>query len=152
MLTIFCSYVGFIWNKYGILPSISDSYYYLPDNDKILFTLFCWLFSFPAIILGSSPLMFLAGTGIIFVGTAPAFKKDLVGTVHRVGATIAVSASQLSIYFDYHMLYLNIIFISLSLIFLFFNKWIQNKIWWIEILAFWFIVYAIAMNLFQIIF
>lgn len=148
MLTVFCIYVGYIWDKYGVLPTISDSWYYLPNNQKILFTFFCWAFGFPAIILGETSLMFLAGTGIMFVGAAPAFRENLTKNVHNVGATIGVIASQLSIYFDYDLLYVNIIFLSIALIFLLFKKWIHNKVWWIEIAAFASIVYALAINLF----
>lgn len=148
MLTVFCSYIGFIWKKYGVLPSISDSWYHLPDKQKILFTFFCWLFAFSVIFLGNTPLMFFAGSGIIFVGAAAAFKEQLSRQVHLTGAVVAITASQLSIYFYYNLLYLNIIFISLSLLFILLNKWIHNKIWWIEIVAFASIVYAIAINLF----
>jgi hypothetical protein len=148
MLLAFCSYVGYVWNKYGILPSISYSWYVLPEKQKILFTFFCWFFAFPAIILGNSPLMFLAGAGIIFVGAAPAFKENLTKTVHQAGAAISVVAAQLSIYFDFHLLYINIAFLAIALIVLLFERWIQNKIWWIEIAAFAAIVYSLAMNIF----
>ena len=52
MFSVFISYVSFIWIKYGILPSISDSWYHLPENLKVLFTLFCWGFALPAAIIG----------------------------------------------------------------------------------------------------
>jgi len=146
MIIIFFGYIGYIWNQFGILPSISDSYYHLPKNQKILFTFFCWGFAFPVIIIGNSALMFLAGSAITFVGAAPAFKETLTKTVHFVGALIGILAAQLSIFFDYKLLYVNIIFILISLMFLIFKKLKSHRVWWIEIAAFLSIVYTLAIN------
>lgn len=149
ILIVFFGYVAFIWKRYGILPSISESWYRLPDKDKILFTLFCWGFAFPAIILGDNVLMFLAGTGISFVGAAAQFKQTMTRTVHIIGAFTGVLFSQLAIYFDYNLFYINLIFISLALsIFLLRKTKIKNYIWWIEITAFTSIIVALAIVLF----
>ncbi len=150
MILVFFGYVSFIWDNYGTLPSISDSYYFLPDNQKILFTAFCAAFAFPAMVLGGTPLMFLAGTGIIFVGAAAQFKKPhLPKIVHYTGAVLGVLFSQLSIYFDYNMLYINIIFFTSAGIIFFLRKTIfKNFLWWIEMLAFTSIVYVLFCSLF----
>jgi hypothetical protein len=81
MLAVFFSYVGFIWKKYRVLVSISQSYYRLPKNLQILFTLFCWGFAFPAMIIGSNGLMFFSGGAICFVGAAAAFQEELTHIV-----------------------------------------------------------------------
>ena len=52
MVSVFVSYVGFIWGKYGVQTSISESYYTLPEKQNFLFVLFTFLFAFPAMILG----------------------------------------------------------------------------------------------------
>jgi len=115
MLTVFVSYVSFIWIKYGVQRSISDSYYRLPKNLQPLFTLFCWGFAFPAIIIGvdltDNFLMFLAGAGICFVGAAAQFKEELTKGVHMIGAYGGVLFSQLAIAINFHMYYMNVIFI-----------------------------------------
>jgi hypothetical protein len=145
MVVSFVLYVGFIWIKYGIQKSISDSYYRLPEDDKSLFTLFCWWFAVPAIILGDNLLMFLAGSGIVFVGAAAAFKQnEMQHWVHLVGAYSAILLSQIAIWVKYDLLYVNIIFVVSSVILLFLN--VKNKIWWIEILAFTTICLALLIN------
>ena len=63
MISVFLGYILYIIARYGVQSSVSQSFYVLPKNLKILFTLFCWGFVFPAIILSSNPLMFFAGAG-----------------------------------------------------------------------------------------
>jgi len=149
MLTVFITYVGFIWSKYGVLPSISDSYYELPKKIDFLFILFCWGFAFPAVIIGvdltDNFLMFLAGGGIIFVGAAAAFKQELTQTVHEIGAFGGVIFSQLSIAFDFKMYYVNVIFVVLGLLILLTK--IKNRIWWLELVAFSSICYVLGKQL-----
>jgi hypothetical protein len=153
MLTVFVSYVSFIWIKYGVQRSISDSYYRLPKNLQPLFTLFCWGFAFPAIIIGvdltDNFLMFLAGAGICFVGAAAQFKEELTKGVHMIGAYGGVLFSQLAIAINFHMYYMNVIFILLAILFevLGYYKIMKNKIWWQEILAFLSICYVLGIQL-----
>jgi len=155
LISVFIGYVSWIWNKYGVLPSISDSYYHLPKNLRPLFTLFCWGFSIPAIILGSSGLMFFAGGGITFVGAAAAFKEKSSSTVHVVGAMMGVLLSQVAILFQYHMWPLNIAFLAIAIPFTL-TRFIKikgkeicpNRTWWIEIAAFLAICIVLGINLF----
>ncbi|HPC09609.1 MAG TPA: hypothetical protein PLN85_00855 [archaeon] len=154
MLFVFISYISFVWIKYGIQRSISDSYYKLSKKLQPLFVFFCWGFAFPAIVIGvtltDNFLMFLAGTGICFVGAAAAFKENLTKIVHMIGAYGGVFFSQLSIALDFKMFYVNIIFITIAIIFeiLSYMKKMNNKIWWQEILAFLSIVFVFYCNLF----
>ena len=146
MVGIFYSYVGYIWVKYGILPSISDSWYELPDKQKPLFTLFCWGFALPAAIIGftlsqGSPfqfLMFFASAGILFVGAAPDFKEKsgLDRKIHYIAAITSVISStifQLIIFKD--IWYIPTTFILGSLFMYLFRKRV-HEIWWIETLTF----------------
>lgn len=142
MVIDFFLYTTYIWSTYGVQRSISDSYYRLPEKLQPLFMFFCWGFAFPAIIIGlslvDSPLMFLAGTGIAFVGAAAEFKKEITKTVHMIGAYGGVGFSQLSIIIDYKLWQISAIFFGLALILeiLYFFNIIKNKIWWEEYLAF----------------
>ena len=147
MITVFISYVSFIWFKYGIQKSISASYYVLPENLRFLFTLFCWGFAFPAIILGVevTPLMFFAGAGICFVGAAAQINEKFVYRIHMVAAISGIIFSQLAIFFGYHMPWLNIASVVLAGLSLLSKK---NYFWWIELVAFSSICYAISTTIF----
>lgn len=134
----FVGYISFIVNRYGVLPSISESYYKMKD-DKLfggsLFTLFIWSLSLPLIIIGNTPLMFFAGAFLSFVGAASAF-KDLKMTkrVHNIGAIGGIGFGFLSMIIDFQLFELTYFMVVLSLS-LFLLK-IKNLIWWVEILAF----------------
>jgi hypothetical protein len=150
IIVVFVTYWLFVYFKYGILTSISDSYY--RENNKALFTLFIWSIAFPMIILGVSvtPLMFFAGAFLAFVGAAPAFKEEQEGTVHIIGATGGISLGYIAMIVAYHQYYLPAImglfailavpkklpkFLDKS-----WMKWwtngIPNYTWWIETMAF----------------
>lgn len=140
MLLVFAGYVSWIWAKYGVLPSISHSYYSLPNNLKFLFTLWCWGYALPAMIVASTPLMFFAGAGICFVGAAAAYREKMTETVHIIGAVAGILFSQLSTIIDFDMWYVTAIYaaIALPLALTRFSKKniCPNRTWWIEILAF----------------
>ena len=148
LVFVFVTYVSSIWIKYGVLPSISDSYYKLPEKWNFLFTLFCWGFAVPAIIAGveTTILMFFAGTGICFVGAAAEINDKWVYRIHMIAAISGILFSQLAIFFGYHMLYVNIISILLASIILLLSK--INYFWWIELVAFSSICYTIGTSIF----
>ena len=115
----FVGYISFIVNKYGVLPSISESYYKM-KGDKLfgggLFTLFIWSLSLPLIIIGDTPLMFFAGAFLSFVGAASAF-KDLKMTkrVHNIGAIGGIGFGFLSMIIDFQLFELTYFMVVLSL-------------------------------------
>lgn len=150
MLVVFVSYITGILLRYGVLPSVSDSYYHLPKKWNLLFTLFCWGFALPAIIIGvdltDNFLMFFAGGGIAFVGAAAAFKEKLTGKVHVAGALVGIISSQLSIAFDFKMFYVNILFLVLAGLIKILK--IKNETYWIELLAFASICYVLGKHIY----
>lgn len=138
MLAVFFGYIAWIWAKYGVLKSISHSYYVLPKNLRFMFTLFCWGYAFPAMIIASTPLMFFAGSAICFVGAAAAYKENMTEWVHIISASLAIVLSQLSIIIDFDMWYITVGFAAIALpmyITRFFNVF-PTRTWWVEILAF----------------
>ena len=151
MVSVFTTYIAFIWLKFGIQPSISDSYYILPIKNKFLFTLYCWGIAFPAILVGTfltgNVLMFLAGAGIGFVGAATDFKDSIAKNVHMVAAYGGVFFTQLSIAYDFHLYYVNAIFLVLALLAYILRNKIGNHIWWQEILAFLAIGYTMLLQI-----
>lgn len=146
MVFVFFGYVTYLWAKYGILPSISDSWYELPDNKKWMFTIFCWGFSVPALILGLSLsndnpfqfLIFLGASGIMFVGASPDFKKKdgLDHKVHRIGALTGVIANTLFLFFVFPQLWVVPTMFTILTTILFIKKQSVKEIWWIEVLSF----------------
>ena len=148
MVTVFLSYISFIWIVYGIQKSISASYYALPKNLRFLFTLFCWGFALPAIICGVdvTPLMFFAGAGICFVGAAPEIQDKWVYKHHMIFAISGMVFSQLAIFFGYHMLWLNITSVVLCAIIPFIFK--KSYFWWMELVVFAAVCVAEGINIF----
>lgn len=146
MQIIFFAYVAFIWIKYGIQKSISESYYVLPKKWNPLFTFVLWGFAIPAIILGDCTLMFLAGAGIAFVGAAAQMHQEFVRKVHVTAAIAGITFGHLAIIFNYHMWYITAGFIIAALPFMIFDK--KHRIWWGEILAFISISIALAFQIF----
>ena len=140
MTILFFGYVIFIWKRYGIQSSVSESYYRLPRNLQWLFTLATWGYALPAMIIGldltGNGIVFLAGTGIAFVGASPAFKGiKMEHTVHLIGALVGITAAQLFLITEgyWYMTLLFAIFSGLAFIIKYFYN---NFIWWVEILAF----------------
>ena len=139
MVTIFVGYVATIIGLYGILPSISESYYRLPKKWNFIFTLSLWGFAFPAIIIGTpiTGLMFAACSGIIFVGGAAAFQQKITNIVHILGASIGMVLSQVAIATSFGMWPITAVCVPLAgLIFLFRKQINYTHLFWIEIVCF----------------
>jgi len=147
MLFVFFGYVSWIWARFGTLKSISHSYYVLPKNLRFLFTLFSWGYGIPAMIIGSTPLMFLAGAAICFVGAAAAYREDMTEWVHIISAMTAIIVSQLSIIIDFNMPWITIVFaaIAIPMYITRLFKVFPKRTWYVEILAF--IAIALALGL-----
>lgn len=109
---LFLAYNIGIVSKFGIPPSLSQSYYLLNGVKKNLGFLFtgmmltmaftllpAWLELGEVISTWSShlnPLVFFTCAAIAFVGAAPAFRANkLEGTVHEVAAKVAAACSMI---------------------------------------------------------
>lgn len=136
MVIAFFGYLIYVVKNFGVTSSISESYYRLPHKFKIFFSLFCLGIGIPAMLLGQSALMMIAGAGIAFVGGSGAYKEDMANTVHTAAAIIGIFFSQLSIFFDMNLWVLNIVSILFMLLILLFRNITKNHIWWIEVVAF----------------
>lgn len=137
--TVFIAYILFILYRFGILPSISHSWYKLkPLNRGYLFTFFCWSIGFIMLFYntGKSPFFFLSGAGLIFTGAATAFKThhSTERIVHFVGATTCVAAALMALWIDYGMWYYITFYAPIYIIFKLIK--FKNYIWWVEIIAF----------------
>jgi hypothetical protein len=139
---IFFAYLFIVYKRFGILPSISSSYYKL--KHKAVFTFFIWSIAIPMIIIGSSPLMFWAGAFMAFVGASPAFKHELEGKVHIVGAVGGIVLGFLSMWIEVHLYYLPII-MAVSTLYMTLKP-IKNHTWWIEVLAYLLIIVGLVIR------
>ena len=146
MVSVFLAYVGYIWAKYGVQKSISESYYVLPKKRNWLFVAFTWLFAFPAMILGNSLLMTLAGAGIVFVGAAAAMHTFPTRAWHLTGAIGGMILACLAMIFQFGMWYLvPAIAVAILLAFLVDKK---HLMWWTEVAIFVGISIALGFSIF----
>lgn len=134
-LIIFTVYVGSITKKYGILPSISESWYVLPTRLNFLFTLFVWGISVPMFFYGNVWFA-LAASSLSFVGAATQFKMTLSWTkqIHYTGALLGILLSLVGILVEWNNPYPLILFLICAVVMTLMK--IKNAIWWIEIAAF----------------
>lgn len=138
-----------ILSLFGWQKSYSMSYYNYNQHPiwKYAFSLFCWSIAYPALIIGATPLLFVAFIFIGIVGVAAAFLDDkTVYWLHMIGAYGGIIFAQLSIAIDFKQYYVNAAFIVLSLLVILFKdnlpKWKDKKgnlhsthFFWIELLA-----------------
>ena len=140
--TSFVSYVAWVWVKFGILPSISDSYYHSHNN--FLFWAFLIGLSVPVILVGSSALTFFAGAFLCFTASAPAFKQKMEGIVHVIGATGGIFLGVVATICDMHLWIPAVLMVSFTVLATVFK--LKHHTWWIEIVAFVTILASLVAN------
>jgi len=134
---IYITYI--LWrNNWKVLHSVSDSWYILKQkeqHEEIFFTIFTYLLGIGLILqYYHSPLFFLGGMGLFWVGTQTQFRGESIkGTIHYVGAVLAIVLSLIGLLTQGVWIPLLICGIGTSIMYL--GK-IKNFIWWVEILAF----------------
>ena len=132
---VFISYVSFIVSSYGVLPSISDSWYSLPVGRKGLFTFFTWGIGIPMLLYGTLP-MFISGIGLCFVGAATQFKmkESYTKYVHFTGAAVGIF---LPVAFLYTLgIWYPLLVLTMFGLYLLIFKNTPNKLWWFEVVSF----------------
>jgi len=138
---IFVLYVTFIILKFGILDSISQSWYKLREMGGLwylLFTAFCWSL---AITMGLQSdleysLFIYSGAGLAFVGAATMFnlKNTFVPYVHFIGAATGILLGLIALGVERQSWIPAIAFAGSTLIIKLLK--IKHSTWWIEIAAF----------------
>ena len=135
---IFVIYVAFLYSQFGKpLPSISQSWYDLPKPKNNLFTLFCWSIGIAMIFQGGNAWFFMSGAGLCFVGAATTFlsKAANANIVHYLGAAIGIGCALFGLGFQYGIYFPLLVFTLGTALIMLIPK-VNNKIWWVEILAF----------------
>lgn len=141
---IFISYITFLLIKFGKpLPSISDSWYQLKGLENSLFTWFCWGIGFLMFFQtnGNSPFFFISGVGISLVGVATMFKLDkYTSIIHSTGAIICIFSAFIGLWVERDIFLPFILFGATASILSLKSLKIKNKTWWVEIVAFLYII------------
>lgn len=146
MVSVFLTYVGYIWLKYGVQKSISESYYVLSEKQNWLFVAFTWLFAFPAMILGDSLLMLYAGSGIVFVGAAAAMHTFPTREVHLAGAIGGMILGCFAMIVQFHMWWLVAGVVTAIGLAALLDK--KHLMWWAEVAIFVAISIALGSSIF----
>lgn len=143
-IVTFLTYIGLIVYKYGILQSISASWYALPKKWNPLFWLFTTILGMCMLPLADyHALFFLSGAGLIFVGTAAAFEDEVTtNRVHYSGAVAGIGGAIGALF----VLLGTLVPIYITLLFLVGSVLLQRThiIWWVEIGAFVGIVWGLV--------
>jgi hypothetical protein len=141
-IAIFITYITFVVLKFGVLPSISESWYELKNLGGVwhsLFTWFCFGIGFTMFFQTNdiAPwLFFLSGAGFSMVGTATMFKlkEDIQPYIHFIGALCGIMGSLLGIWVERGTSFPFIFFMAFSLLITLTIE--KNRTWWIEMYAF----------------
>ena len=139
-LVIFTSYIVFIAVKFGILKSVSASYYamkerYGKNTADIVFAFVLWGFAVPVMIAGNSIFFFLAGSAICFVGAAPDYQIKNEGDVHYIAAVTGIVFSAIAIALT-PLWWLSVVMVGIIIGI----NWIKNHTYWQELIAFYIVI------------
>ena len=135
-LFVFISFITYIVSKFGVLNSISESWYKLEENKKgmgILFTAFLWIVGFLMFFQtnGTSGFFFASGTGLILVGAATQYKQKMTGTVHVLGAFAGLVFPLIAVWYERGFWLPVVVGLAVYLLSLIID--IKNETWWLEI-------------------
>lgn len=140
MAVIFTAYIGFVWKKFGVLGSISESYYKFKEQESRLFMFFTWALAAPMFTYETG-WYFGSGVFLCFCGTASAYKEKMTSAVHYVGASGSIILATIGLLHEaviFPMVWGIIASVLLSIF------KVSNRTWWIEIA--WFILIMIGLT------
>lgn len=144
-LILFTFYITFIWVKYGVQKSISETWYTLQVQDRWLFTI---VFSFGVGIcqlVHENVYFFISGVFLCLVGVSTDFRSyKLVTFLHYIGAIGTIIFSLLGLW----ILGIQETSFLVLAIWICLYKW-ENWIWWAEIATFYLIMGGILVNYIQ---
>jgi len=132
-------YILFLVLRFGVLKSISSSTYKLQGNWSYLFTVTLITLAILNMMQGLEIWGFLASVGLMFTGATINFKPNdhsYEDEIHAVSAVTIIACSMLGIGFVWGYWIVPGLF-GLSALTVIESK---NRIWWIEIMAFGFIM------------
>ena len=139
-LLLAAAYCFYIYKRYGVLYSISSSYYkLLGDNRSRDFVIFTWSVGLPMFLyyqyVWQAQLCFmLAGFFLCVVGIASAYKESFVDKIHNLGSVGAIVLGFAGIVFQDHWWGL-IPLVAFIIASIYIWKKVDNKTWWVEVSA-----------------
>lgn len=141
---IFIVYLIFLIKRYGILDSISDSWYQ-EGEQNYLFIFFLLGIAIPAILL-LEPAFIVTGSLLCTVGAMSAFRvSKFVGATHGIAATGGIVAALVGI--AIHGIWFPAIVAGLATLVINHKGFkIKNTTWWTEVACF----LAIELGLFKL--
>jgi len=139
------TYLLYVYIKYGMTISISETYRELKIKEKFLFTVTLWAVAIPIIIVSietvkdqSPVLFFIAGSLLMLVSASPTFwsgKMEL--TAHLIGSYGSIGigiVACLDYFFNPITIYISGAYILLVVVQFFIKKLrLNNFIYWLEI-------------------
>lgn len=146
---VFNSYIAFIVTRYGVLSSISESYYRLGKKNGY-FSLFCFLLAIPMFFhskqfnpsIATAPdytFLFFISMLMCFTGAAAAFKRKITDIVHFTGAACGIVGAVLGIALQYNMLRI----IPGWLLFCLIAMTAKKPVFWVEVVSFSWVISAL---------
>lgn len=148
MIISLLSFFGFVVKKVGVLNSLSDSYYELPNKMMWMFPFFMILFGSLMGTIAYHWLMFIAMTGFFMVGIGCNFKKDKkTKIIHFFGVFLGILFSQLYILFALNQPWITWTSITACLAINYLG--LGNKaVWWQEFVAFLSVIVGLGILIF----
>lgn len=140
---IFFAYLRTVYSYFGILPSISDSWYELKakqEGSQKNFTFFLWAIAIPLMVTGGltgNVFYFISGACLCFTGATGAFRERITREVHYTGACGGMLSALVGLWVDgLHAFPI----LAATAAYALYRFKAKNKIWWIEVIVFGFTV------------
>lgn len=132
-LAVFLGYAWYIYQRYGILTSISASTYTLPREEKWKFVAFLFTVGLLNVFQEMGMYGALSMAGLMFTGVTLNHASSAAHTdkVHFVGTVGAIVATFIGLWV-LHGMWLPLVIVAGAAAALYHTK---NFIWWIEIIA-----------------
>ena len=141
-ILVLSAYLLAVYNRYGILQSISHSTYKWVGNQRYWFTAMCWSLGALNLAQGMEGWGVLTTAGLMFAGITVDWMKFARG-LHFVGAVLAIFGSFIGIWVMHGITIPFGIFLIMAFSTYHFTR---NYVWWIEIQAFALILISYALR------
>lgn len=135
LVTIFCQYIYFIYIKFGILNSISASFYKV----KNMFRFFVWGISLCVVPFAIHEFKLLMILGIIMLGSVGGFARfnrdQLRFKIHMIGAIGGISLLFISLWIYFDIWFISVFMLMGVALFAIIRR-NNHDVWGMEVLAF----------------
>ena len=138
----FYLYVLAVWERFGVLGSVSASTYYFEGQHRWWFLAGTWLPAFAMLMQGMGVFGFLSAAGLLFTGLTINHRINIAQSriIHYIGAILAILAALVGLVVLYGYWLPLIVWIIVTVIL---HRVTINWIWWTEIFAVVFVVAGI---------